>query len=281
MMNGTRAEYGVLAWDTTSVSIGRIHGDELSLNPLPDQPGMRDIRSCSSAPDGSWVLVSGVEATSGAQALWRLEVADGPSIRLLQADYLLHPAVAPSGSLIAYTAPPVRTRGDTSLHLLDTERAGTRLLVEGTVARDSIPSWRTARHLLFHTEDGDVCELALDTAHLRRLFHGEHPAASPDNTRIAYRAGPAVLFASAAGEATEISPRRGVLRRPYRGGMSWSPDGRMLLLARSGGTLGYELDFGTLDVGTRAFTAIRQRYLAGIVFLGGTASRSGESPRST
>jgi Tol biopolymer transport system component len=266
MTRSATGQYRVLAWAASSVSVGTLHRDQLVLDPLPDQPGLRDIRSCNPAPDGSWVLVSGVDATSGVHALWRLDVSGARPTRLLQDDYLLHPAAAPSGSLIAYTAPPFRTPADTSLHLLDTDQAATRLLVEGTVARDCVPSWRGGGHVLFHTEGGDVCEVALDTGDVRRLFRGEHPAVSPDDTRIAHRDGSAVLVADAAGAITDISPRRGLLRRPYRGSMSWSPDGRLLLLARSGGTLGYELDFGTLDVATRTFTRIRTRHLGGIAF---------------
>lgn len=264
MNAGGVGPYAVLGWDASSVSVGTLQGGDPELRRVATR--WRDIRNCVAAPDGSWLLVSGVATDSGAHGLWRVNPTDGPSRALLEADYLLHGAVDPTGSRVAYTAPPARSRSDTSLHLLDLADSASRLVVEGSLAVDCIPSWRTPGHVLFHTEDREIVELDLASGRSRRLFAGEHPAPSPDGSRIAYRTGPTVLVAGAPGPRADVSPRWGLLHRPYRGGMSWSPDGRLLLLARTGGTLGYELDFGALDVQTQELTRIRQRYLRGLVF---------------
>ena len=118
----------------------------------------------------------------------------------------------------------------------------------------------------FRTEAREVVEFDLKSRRSRRLFAGEHPAASSDGGQIAYRADNVVLLAGATSPPTDVSPQWGPLNRPYRGGMSWSSDGRLLLLARTGGLLGYEMDFGVVDVGTRALTRIRQRHLLGLAF---------------
>ncbi len=264
MTTGPPPSYGVVGWDAATVSTGTLRGAEPALRQVA--AGWRDIRSCAAAPDGSWLLVSGVDAGSGTPGLWWVDPVEGASRALLEAEYLLHGTVDPTGSRVAYTAPPSESRSGTSLHLLDLVGSTSRLVVEGSLAVSCIPSWRTPGQILFHTEDRAVVELDLDSGRSRRLFAGEHPAASRDGSRIAYRAGPAVLLAGATGPPTDISPRWGVLHRPYRGGMSWSPDGRLLLLARTGGTLGYELDFGRVDVRTRELTKVRQRYLRGLVF---------------
>lgn len=263
------APHGVLAWDASSVSVGTLRGTEPTLRPISTE--WRDIRSCRPAPDGSWLLVSGGHAGSGAYGLWRVDTVDGASGALLRVDHVGHGAIDPTGSRVAYTAPPSLSRSDTSLHLLDLADSSSRELVEGSVAASCVPSWRTPDRVLFHTEEREVVELDVVSGRPRRLFPGEHPAASPDGDRVAYRVGSTVLVA-ADGTPEDVSPRRrGLLARPYRGGMTWSPDGGLLLLARTGGTLGYETRVGTLDVRTRTFTEVLARHLHGIAFLGRAA----------
>jgi hypothetical protein len=261
---GPIGPYEVLAWDASSVSIGTLHGGDPELRQVAG--GWLDIRNCAAAPDGTWLLVSGVDRRSGKHGLWRVDRENGTPSALLEAAYLLHAAVDFTGLRVAYTAPPSRSRSDTSLHLLELATSASRLLVEGSVETSCVPSWRTPGRILFHTDDRQVIELDLDSGRLNRLFAGEQPVAAPDGSRIAYRAGSAVLVAGTAGPARDVSPRRGLLRHPYRGSMSWSPDGRLLMLARTGGTLGYELDFFLLDVTTRHLIQIKQRHLIGCTF---------------
>ena len=101
------------------------------------------------------------------------------------------------------------------------------------------------------------------TSNRRRLCSVGHRDVG---SRIAYRQGAEIRLVLDDGARVDISPRQRMPRRLYQGGMSWSPDGRLLLIGWSGGTLGYERDFGTLDIHTRQLTRIVQRYLQGIAF---------------
>ncbi len=266
MKHSSTTRYRVVAWDSTTVQVGTLRGADLDLSPVPTDEGFRDIRNCSVPADGSWVVVVGVDATTGKHAIWRVDLTHGEQDQWVEADYLLYGAVERTGSFVAYTAPPSRTRGDMSVHVFDVARRRARLLLDGTVGRSCIPSWRLLDRILIHTESRQVAEVDVGSGDLRQLFPGEYPVAAPDGTRIAYRDGQIVRLVGGDGVPVDISRPRGPRQAPYRGGMSWSPDGHLLLLARTAGTLGYELDFGTLDVTAREYTRIRQRYLQGIVF---------------
>ena len=265
-MTRPSARYGVIAWDAMRVWTGTLRGPQADLALARTAEQFRDIRGCSAPADGNWAVVAGVNPTTGRSALWRQDLRGNGTDRLLDAEYLLHPAVDQGGSFVVYPAPPWRTRGDMSLHLFDLTQRQSRLLVQATVARSCIPSWRAAQRILFHTEDRQVVEVNLDSGAMNRLFPGEYPTASPDGSRIAYRHGADIRLVLDDGARVDISPRRRIPPRPYQGGMSWSPDGRLLLIGWSSGMLGYERDFGTLDIHTRELTRIVQRYLQGIAF---------------
>jgi len=259
--------YRVLAWDATSVQAGTLRGHRLELAPVGDALHLDDIRNCSAARDRAWGAATGVERTEGQHELWRFDLDGDDAEALLGADYLLHNSVDPNGSAICYTAPPWTTRSDTSLHFLDIEGRRSTLAVEGSVSRSCIPAWRAPGRVLYHTEGNEVVEVDLATERTVRLFAGEHPTASPDGRRIAYRDGNAILVAGNGDGPVDVSPRRGLREGNLRGGMSWSPDGRYLLFSQAGGALGYELEFFTLEVATGERTKVRQRYLQGIRFI--------------
>src|SRR6266545_4320733 len=256
--------YQVLAWDGTGVQVGTLEAGQLRLAPVGRELRLADIRNCSAAPGRRWGAATGVDPTSGRHGLWRLQLDGDGAQALLEADYLLHNAVEPSGRAICYTAPPWTTRGDTSLHLLDLEELASTLVVEGSVARDCVPSWRSPGRVLYHTEASEVVELELAGGRTRRLLAGAHPASSPDGRRTAYREGSTILVSDDGAPRITLRPRRGLREGNLRGTMSWSPDGRHLLVGRTGGTLGYELEFSTLEVATGERTDVRQRHLHGI-----------------
>src|SRR6266540_1031688 len=107
-------------------------------------------------------------------------------------------------------------------------------------------------------------ELELAGGRTRRLLAGAHPASSPDGRRTAYREGNTILVSDDGAPRITLRPRRGLREGNLRGAMSWSPDGRHLLVGRTGGTLGYELEFSTLEVATGERTDVRQRHLHSI-----------------
>jgi hypothetical protein len=251
---------GVLAWDASRLWTGALDGSEVDLTPVAG-PALTDIRGCSVPAAGGWAVVGAVDPATGRSGLWRVELGSGAAERLLEAYYLLTPGVDPGGSLVAYPAAPAGQDGDLDLHLLDLASGVSRLLAPAVAARSAVPSWRPDRTVLIH---GGGTVVAVDSASGRvtRLFPGEYPAVSPAGDATAYRAGARILVAG----ADEISPLRGRPRRSYLGGMSWSPDGRRLIVGWTGGLLGYEKNFGVLDARSRRLTRIRRRYLAGLIF---------------
>lgn len=256
----------MVAWDPTTALAGTLRGTELDVAAIAAGPRWRDIRNCSAVADGSWIVVSAVDASSGTDALWRVELASGTPELLIEADYLLYGAVEPSGARVAYTSPPSHGRADLSLSIFDVATRRRRLMLDGTVARSCVPSWRSPGRILIHTETRQIIEVDTDSGELRQLGSGEYPAAAPDGTRIAYLDGQTVRLVRDDWEPIGAFRLRGLRRAPHRGAMSWSPDGRLLLLAHASGALREELRFGLLDVGSMKYAMIRRRYLRGMVF---------------
>src|SRR5438105_3614011 len=116
-MTRPSAGYGVIAWDATRVWAGTLRGPQPDLALARAAEQFRDIRGCSAPANGQWAVVAGVDPTTGRSALWRQDLRGHGTDRLLDAEYLLHPAVDREGSFVAYPAPPWLTRGDMSLHL--------------------------------------------------------------------------------------------------------------------------------------------------------------------
>jgi Tol biopolymer transport system component len=249
-----------------TVLAGTLRGSELDVAAIAAGRRYRDIRNCSAVANGSWIVVSGVDASTGIHALWRVDLANGTPERLIEADYLLYGVVEPSGSRVAFTSPPSSGRGDLSLNVFDVSTRRGRLVLDGTVARSCVPSWRSSSKVLVHTENREIIEVDAESGQLRQLGPGECPAAAPGGTRIAYLDGKTIRLVRDDWEPIGIFRFRDLRQAPYRSAMSWSPDGRLLLLARAAGVLGDELNFGTIDVGSMKYTTIRRRYLQGIVF---------------
>lgn len=258
--------YGVLAWDATRLWTGTLRGSAVELTPVAVGPALSDIRGCSVPATGGWAVVGAADPATGRSGLWRVDLGTGAAEKLLDAYYVLAPTVDPGGSLVAYPSASAGQGGDMDLHLLDLAPGVNRLLAPAVAARSAVPSWRTDRIVLVHGEDGEVISVDAASGGTTRLFPGVYPSVSPTGDPVAYRLGSEIWMVGAGGETHEVSPLRGGPRRSYLGEMSWSPDGRRLIVGWVGGLLGYEKTFGTLDVGSRRLTRIRQRYLKGLIF---------------
>jgi hypothetical protein len=254
----------LLAWDADGLWIGALRGRDLDLQPVPRTVGWRDIRNCSAPTDAAWAAVSGVDPQTGTHVIRRVDLVSGDARLLVEASYLAYCAVDPTGRRLAYTGSPCGGRSALSLHVADLSEGTSRLFAEGIVNGSSPPGWRSTNRILLDIESSGVTELDADAASLVRLFPGHQPTSSPDGSRIAYRDGAALRLFSADGTHQDISPGRRPIR--YRGPITWSRDGRLLLLAQAAGTLGYGLRFGCLDVATRELTRVRGPRMLGVVF---------------
>jgi hypothetical protein len=263
----TEPGYQVLAWGPQGVQTGRLIEDGLELNePVRDLP-LEDIRNCSSARDRGWGAVTGVNKHTRKQELWRFDL-DGPaSESIVSAEYLLHNAIDPSGRYVCYTAPPSHTRTDMSLYRY-TAGTGTETIVEGSVSRFCCPSWQPSTvKVVYHTSDNEVVEVDTASRSHVALFRGEHPAVSPDGAAVAYREGNAIRIWSVADHSTRDVPMEsGLWDRQILGAMTWSSDGKYLLIAQSAGVFGYELAFYRVEVNTGRRVEVPQRHLQGLRF---------------
>lgn len=264
----TASGYAVLAWNAGGVQIGSLLGQDLELEAVaPDLP-LEDIRNCSSAREQPWGAITAVNRRTRRQELWRLDLEGTRAESLVALDYILHNAIDPAGRYICYTAPPLGTRGDVSLYGYDPQACRSDLLVEGAVSRDCIPSWRSSTgKVVYHAVDRHVVQVDISTKRVERLFSGEYPAVSPDGTWIAYRDGSEVrVWNTEDQRPRNVSKKRWFWEGQLQGGMSWSPEGKFLLVGQSAGVFGYELAFYRIEVQTGRRVRVRQRYLKGLRF---------------
>lgn len=262
------AEYAVLAWGARGVKTGTLLGQDLELKAVPADLPLEDIRNCSSAREQPWGAITGVNRQTRRQELWRFDL-EGASAELLVAlDYILHNAIDSAGRYICYTAPPSRTRADMSLYGYDPQTSRSDLIVEAAVSRDCIPSWRSSiGKVVYHAVDRQVVEADISTKHVDSLFNGEYPAVSPDGNWIAYRERNEIrLWNTEDQRSRDVPGKRWFWERQLYGEMSWSPDGKFLLVGQSAGVFGYELAFYRVEVQTGRRVRVRQRYLRGLRF---------------
>ena len=264
----TASTYPVLAWSTRGLQTGTLVDRDLDLTTVPGDLPLEDIRNCSCARDRPWGAATGVNRHTGRQELWRFDLDGTRSETVVAVDYILHNAIDPTGEYICYTAPPSQTRADMSLYGVAIGSSHLELIVDTSVSRFCCPSWRpSSRKAVYHTVDNQVVEVDTRTKSRVVLFSGEHPTVSPDGVEIAYREGDAIrIWHADARMSKDVPAQRGLGNGQIQGGMSWSPDGKYLLIGRSGGVLGYELAFYRIDVNTGKRVRVRQRHLQGLRF---------------
>lgn len=252
----------VVAWTADSVLSGTLTRDDLELLPVPSPGGLRDIRGCSGISNG-WIAVSGVDGQTGTSVIRQVDPGGAGANTLVEAEYLFGCAAEPNGTPLAYVAAS-RGRAGADLHVLSLADGQQVRVLAGIVAPYSPPSWRSTGTILVEGTDGIVTETDLASDRVARLFRGAVPAAARRGNRIAYRIEDSLRLMSEDGTVSDISPAG--RRWRYRGSMSWSSDGDMLLIGRAGGLTGDELYFGSLDVKTRRVTWLRTRYLRGLAY---------------
>ena len=258
----------VLAWDSIRIQIGTLRGQDLELKVAPHDLPLTDIRNCSSVGEQRWGAVTGVNRQTGRQELWRFDIEGTRTESLVAANYILNNAIDPLGRHICYTAPPARSSLDMSLYVYDVETSRSDLIVENTVSRFCTLSWRpSTSKVVYHTVDSQVMEVDINTKDMAVLFKGEYPAVSPDGARIAFREGNALRVWSAEDQhVMDVPVKRRLWDGQLQGGMSWSQDGKSLLVSQSAGVLGYERAFYRIEVASGERVRIRQRYLHGLRF---------------
>jgi WD40 repeat protein len=263
------AKYSVLAWGARGVQTGALIDRELELRGVAGDLPVDDIRNCSSAAERSWGALTGVNRQTQRQELWRFDLEGTRAESLLALDYILHNAIDPTGRHICYAAPPSRTRGDITLYDYDLQTSRSDLIVEAGMSRYCIPSWRASiGRIVYHTVEGQVVEVDSSTKQVTPLFKGEYPAVSPDGIVIAYCDGNDIRFWNSQDQrSTDRSVDHRFLEGQLQGGMSWSPDGKFLLVGYSAGVVRHELAFYRIEVETGSRVEIPQRYLKGLRFI--------------
>ena len=262
------SRYDVLAWNSRRVQIGILIEQDLEGKILLDVLPLEDIRNCSSAHEQPWGAVTGVNRQTGQQELWRFDLDGARAESLVAADYILYNAADPTGRYVCYTAPPSKTGEDMSLYLYDLQTSRCDLIVETTVSRACIPSWRgSTGKVVYHTTDRQIAQVDISTKNVDRFFSGEYPAVSLDGLWVAYREENKIrLWNSVDQHQRNVYRRQWFWEGQLRGGMSWSPDGRVLLVGQSAGAFGYEMLFYRVEIATGKRLRVRERHLQGLRF---------------
>jgi len=261
-------EYSVLAWGANGIQTGTLRNGDLKLKNVASSIPVEDIRNCSAAKGQPLGAVTGVNPQTRKQELWRFDLEGTHAESIVALDYILYNALDPTGRYVSYTAPPSKTRGDMSLYVYELQTSRSDLIVEGGVSRYCLPSWRpSAGKIVYHTVDGEVVEVDWSTKSVMPLFRGEYPAASPDDVMIAYRDQNDIrLWNSHDQVSVDVSIDHRFWEGTLEGAMSWSPDGKFLLVSQSSGFVRHELAFYSIEVKTGSRVKVRQRYLQGLRF---------------
>ncbi len=260
--------YAVLGWNSTQVQIGSLTGNNLELRPVASIPLLEDIRNSSSASEKPWGAVTAVNPLTLRQALFHFALHSNSAEMLVEEDYILYNVIDPTGQYIYYTAPPSLTGAEMSLYVYYLETSRTSLLIPSAISRACIPSVNTSQKVIYHTTDRQIVQFDAQTRNTETLFNGEYPTFSVNGLKIAYRVENSICIWNAEDRRSKEVPLKRWFWEGYlRGGMSWSPDERFLLVGQSAGIFGNQLNFYRIDVVTGERLKIQRTFLRGLQFM--------------
>ncbi len=119
--------------------------------------GVRGLSSPSVAPDGRYLVFSGVD-TAGWSGLFLYDVREGETERIDRTEGGFYPWVSPSGDRIAYSVVSGTAGRPNGLYVVDVPSGAPRLLMENAFAG----YWEDEDHIVFDL-DGEVMRIELST----------------------------------------------------------------------------------------------------------------------
>lgn len=253
----------IVGWDSDRVWAGTVRATRADVSVLVDS-ALTDIRNCSASGRALGGAVAGIDRRTGRHGIWWFSLSTDKLEVLLDAEYILHAALDPSGRYTCYTAPPWTTRDDLGLHVLDRDEGDSSLVLDGGVARSCVPAWR-GREILFHTPDDRILGVDREGGPVRLVSRGRHPAVTIDGAKLAYWAADRVQVEVAGRPGGELAVHQALSQDLTA--LDWSRDGRYLLLSLVARGVEEKTTFLLLDPETRAAAEVEHPGLRGITFV--------------
>jgi len=104
-------------------------------------------------------------------------------------------------------------------------------LVNNRASRQTSLSWNSNCHqIAYHSRNGDIEILDINTLKINTLFKGEAPSWAPDGKKMAYRSGKKILIHDFEKEKTTQVYKRSFWQSDFHGFIYWSPQSDQILL---------------------------------------------------
>ena len=242
--------------------------DRLELQVFYRDFGLDDIRNCSWASGVPLVTVSGVSPTTRCHELWSISCSTDGGIMLTSMDYLLYNAVDCRGERVALTGGPATSRDDVSLHVYDVRARKLDCVVNGSIARNSIPSWcPNGLRVAVSSVQHEILIWSLEGPLVEAIMRGDCPAYSPDGLGIAFVRDCRICVSELSNLTKTVVVWDGRLVGDRLLPMiSWSIDGRYLMVAMTAGVTRKEIRFARIEIKTGVVRIYRHRGLRGLLF---------------